>query len=158
MPLTSSRRRYRNAIRAALPTLSVAALALSACSVTPPQTAEQSPSPEMLLVRGSLAYRERVALPPDSAAHISVLDVSIADRAADVIAAEIVELQGRQVPITFEIPVDRKKLQSNHRYALRGTIQSSSGDLLWTTTEVHVVDPNVPSPDLGVLTLTRVPS
>ena len=145
-------------IRAMFPTLSVAALALSACSATPQQLAGHSAYTETLVVRGSLAYRERIALPPGSAAHISVLDVSIADRAADVIAAEIIELEGRQVPITFEIPIDRAKLQSKHRYALRGTIQSASGDLLWTTTEVHVVDPNVPSADLGVLALTRVPS
>lgn len=157
MPLAPSREPIHHARKASWLTGIVAILALAACSSNPTPMADRNSSSQMLTVRGSLMYRERIALPPDSAAHISVQDVSIADRAAEVIASATVELKGRQVPINFEIPVDRTRLQSNHRYALRATIQSTSGTMLWTTTEVHLVEAGMsPVTELGALTLTRV--
>jgi putative lipoprotein len=157
MPLTSPRKSALLARKASWLTGIVAILALSSCSTNPTPMADRNSSSQMLTVRGSLVYRERIALPTDSSAHISVQDVSIADRAADVITGATIELKGRQVPIDFEVPVDRAKLQSNHRYAVRATIQSSSGTLLWTTTEAHLVEAGTsPVQELGALTLKRV--
>jgi putative lipoprotein len=157
MPLKPLGRSVRHVRIASWLTSIAAILALSSCSTNPRLMADRNSSSQMLTVRGSLVYRERIALPADSVAHISVQDVSIADRPADVIASANIELEGQQVPFEFEIPVDRMKLQSNHRYALRATIEVNSGALLWTTTEAHLVEPGMsPVTDLGAVILTRV--
>jgi putative lipoprotein len=59
-----------------------------------------------LVVSGSVAYRERVALPPDAVVEVKLLDVSRQDAAAPVIADATVRPEGRQVPLPFELRYD----------------------------------------------------
>jgi heat shock protein HslJ/uncharacterized lipoprotein YbaY len=91
--------------------LCVAATVLSSCAA--PVT-----SGDALLIRGELGYRERIALPPDSAA---VVELS---RPHDgrVIAEQQIPLGGRQVPIPFELRVQRSALGADTAYALRGAV------------------------------------
>lgn len=103
----------------------------------------------------SLSYRERMALPQDAQVIAQLLDVSLADAPAVVLAEKHLSAEG-QVPIDFTLAYDPSEVQTNHRYALRGEIRDAGGDLLWTTTEHHGVDLTVPQDDTLELRLTRI--
>jgi uncharacterized lipoprotein YbaY/heat shock protein HslJ len=90
-------------------------------------------------ITGSIAYRERMALPPDAVIDIQLQDVSIADIAAQVIAEAMINAQGRQVPIPFTLSYDRSKVDPAHRYSVRATIRSGDGMLLFSTTQAYPV-------------------
>ncbi|MFY9942420.1 MAG: META domain-containing protein [Desulfobacterales bacterium] len=107
---------------------------------------------ERLVIRGRLSYPERIALPPASAAVVEL-------RAADVLPAVLVaeqrrQLDGRQVPIPFELSVDTALLQSGGRYLLRGAVVSTPGPLRVTQSVEIVVKSGVV--ELGELRLRPV--
>lgn len=73
------------------------------------------------LVSGELFYRERVALPPDAVAEVSLLDVTRTDRPGELIAA--VQIRPRQqVPIPFQIHFADPEIDPRRAYALRASI------------------------------------
>src|SRR3546814_14627257 len=67
-------------------------------------------------------------------------------------------LEGRQVPVPFDLKVDRAQLQSGMRYSVRGVIRDSEGRMLWTTDTAHAVDTSASAVDLGLLLLVRAVS
>jgi len=95
-------------------------------------------SPETGVVRGSVAYRERMALPPDAVVEVKLSDVSRQDASAPVIAETTVRPEGRQVPLSFELRYDPKKIEPNRSYALRATIRSA-GRMIFTTDTAYPV-------------------
>lgn len=137
-------------------TIIMAAFAMAGCAAVVPLAGTQSGLLQTLIVKGSLSYRQRIALPPGSVAQVTIIDVSIADRPAEVLASQTLALGTRQVPISFEIVVDRSRLKPNHRYALRSTIVDAEDVLLWTTASAHSVEIGSPVSDLGELTLVQV--
>lgn len=90
-------------------------------------------------VRGSVMYRERIALPPEATLNVQLLDVSLADAPAKVIAEQ--QISGlNAAPIPFELHFDPSKLIANHTYALQARI--SAGDTLWFINDTrHNFDP-----------------
>ncbi|MEP7177239.1 MAG: YbaY family lipoprotein [Gemmatimonadales bacterium] len=90
------------------------------------------------MVSGTVAYRERIALPPDAIVTVTLVDISRQDVAARVIAETTIRPDGRQVPLPFELSYDPKKIESNRTYALRATIRSG-GQLMFTTDAVQRV-------------------
>src|SRR3546814_10952572 len=92
---------------------------------------------ERMIVRGSLTYRERIALPPGSVAEVTLQDVSRADAPSTILARQTIPLEGRQVPVPFDLKVDRAQLQSGMRYSVRGVIRASDARMLWTTDTAH---------------------
>jgi heat shock protein HslJ/uncharacterized lipoprotein YbaY len=103
-------------------------------------------------IKGALSYRARIALPPDSRAVVALKDVSRPDGA--VVAEQRIDLGGRQVPIPFELAVDRGKLDDTRRYALRGAI-FAGGRPLWASDPVMIDRPGAVV-DLGMLRMTPV--
>jgi heat shock protein HslJ/uncharacterized lipoprotein YbaY len=87
----------------------------------------------VMLIRGELASRARIALPPDGVAIVELT------RPSDgrVIADQRIALAGRQVPIAFELRVQRAALRDDTGYALRGAIQSR-GQPMWLSAPVDV--------------------
>jgi uncharacterized lipoprotein YbaY len=88
-------------------------------------------------VSGSVAYRERIALPPAATVEVTLEDVSRADAPADVIARLTLQAAG-QVPIPFDLPYDPSRIDDGHRYAVRARILDGQ-QLLFTTTETTLV-------------------
>ena len=88
---------------------------------------------ESASVTGTVAYRERMALPPDADVHVQLLDVSRQDVAAPVVAETTVAPAGRQVPLPFALRYDPAGIEANGSYAVRAAIRSE-GRLLFTTT------------------------
>jgi len=80
----------------------------------------------VMLIRGELAYRARIALPADSVAVIELTR----PHDARVIAEQRIDLNGRQVPIPFELRVRRAALSEDTGYALRGTVLVQ-GQSMW---------------------------
>jgi heat shock protein HslJ/uncharacterized lipoprotein YbaY/membrane-bound inhibitor of C-type lysozyme len=92
------------------------------------------PAPEgVMLIRGELASRTRIALPPDGVAIVELT------RPSDgrVIADQRIALNGRQVPVAFELRVRREALRPDTGYALRGAVHSQ-GRSMWISDPVDV--------------------
>src|SRR5690606_21947772 len=77
------------------------ALLLSACGAN--NDPEEGAAAMLTTVSGSVAYRERIALTPGHTLKVSLTDVSVADKAAAVVAEVSRLLQDEQVPLPFEI-------------------------------------------------------
>ena len=101
-------------------------------------------------IRGALAYRARIALPKQAVAVIELR----AERGTDgaVVAEQRVELNGKQVPVPFELVVDRSTLTGKPPYQIRGGIVVA-GRPAWSTALV-AIDETVDSVDLGTLPMS----
>lgn len=88
---------------------------------------------DVMLIRGELTHAARIALAPDSVAIVELT------RPQDgrVLAEQRIALQGRQVPIAFELRVRRPGLADDAGYVLRGTIETRAGPA-WVTEPVGV--------------------
>lgn len=126
----------------------VSALSLAACATTP---AEQP-----VTVTGSIAYRERIALPPTAQVEITLADVSLADAPSTTIAQQAFTADGRQVPFAFSLTVDQRRLNPRHSYAVSARISDASGRLMFITdTRNSVAFDGRRAIDLGMLTLVK---
>ncbi len=82
-------------------------------------------------VTGTVTYRERIALTPEAVVEVQLLDVSIADASAKLIAEQTIRPQ-HQVPIPFELIYDPAVIDERFTYAVRATIRER-GQLMFTT-------------------------
>jgi len=96
-----------------------------------------SSSAEMHRLSGEVFYLQRSALPPQATLEVSLLDVSLADAPAKVLARQAGPVAG-QVPLPFSLAYDPTQLQPGHRYAVSARIEAD-GRLLFITTEQHGV-------------------
>ena len=85
------------------------------------------------VLTGTVTYRERIALPPNARVEVRLEDVSQADAPADEIASQTIAANGKQVPIPFELRYLPKDIDPSHRYAVRASLTSAEGDLMFTT-------------------------
>ncbi|NDJ83584.1 lipo-like protein [Vibrio campbellii] len=96
--------------------------ALVGCQTS--QTTEmESAEASMKTITGTVAYRERIALPPHAVVTVALEDVSLADAPAKVLAKQTFETEGKQVPLAFELSYNSNDIQPNHRYSLRARIE-----------------------------------
>jgi len=89
-------------------------------------------------VTGTVAYRERIAMPEDALLTIQLQDVSQADAPAKVIAEQRVAFAGHQVPLTFELPYDPAKIDPKRSYVLSARI-TVDGQLMFLNTTAYRV-------------------
>ena len=89
------------------------------------------------VVKGTAAYRERMALPPTAVFDATLEDVSRADAPAEVIGSTRIEHPGNP-PIAFEISYDPGRIQAEHRYSVRARI-TVEGKLFFTTDQSYPV-------------------
>jgi putative lipoprotein len=85
------------------------------------------------VLRGTVSYQERIALPANASMHVTLSDVSRQDAAAPVIAETRIPSEGKQVPLPFQLRYERAKIQSSGSYAVRATIESAGQ--IWFTTD-----------------------
>jgi putative lipoprotein len=84
------------------------------------------------VVTGTVTYRERIALPPDAVVQVQLLDVSLMDVSAKLLAEQIIKPQ-HQVPIPFKLVYRPGDIDERMTYAVRATI--SNGDKLLFVTD-----------------------
>ncbi|QJQ05312.1 hypothetical protein EJG51_005015 [Undibacterium piscinae] len=115
-----------------------------ACLLTVPVQAQAQISPSskaetsFVIVSGSAAYKQRIALPPDAVLTVRVEDVSRADAHAKVLAETSESFGNRQVPIRFLLKVPSSAIDERFTYSVRATIKSGN-DLLFSTTRSYPV-------------------
>jgi putative lipoprotein len=80
----------------------------------------------------TVAYRERIALPPDAHLDVQLLDVAQADDAERRIASQ--RFLMTQVPMAVELPFDPQIINNQSEYAIVATIWSGDTMMFRTTT------------------------
>lgn len=114
----------------------VSAAMLTACGG---DEAPRNSEPESATLTGTVSYRERMALPVTATIDVRLLDVSLQDTPARVLAQQTIEAAGQSVPIPYVLEYDPGLVRENMSYAVRAEIRSADGRLLWTTDTVHPV-------------------
>ena len=117
---------------------------------------QELPAPATEQVIGSISYRERIALPDGSVAHIKLSDVSRADAPATLLAEQNTTLFGKQVPVPFSLKVEPAMFDARMRYSVSAQIRSAEGQLLWTTDSANLIDVTQPVVDLGTLMMIKI--
>jgi heat shock protein HslJ len=84
-----------------------------------------------LSVRGTVTYRERIMLPPDSTVIVELVDISIADVAVEPIASQVI-VPATAPPFSFSLECV-EDIDERRMLAVRGRIVSPEGDVLWAT-------------------------
>lgn len=92
---------------------------------------------ETTILRGTVNYRERMALPAGTVVIVQLADVSLADAPAKIIAEDRIT-GAKGSPIPYRLAFDHAKIDLRHRYALQARILD--GDrLLFVTTQHHAI-------------------
>ncbi|MBN9082182.1 MAG: hypothetical protein BGP04_08385 [Rhizobiales bacterium 62-17] len=84
---------------------------------------------------GTVIYRERMALPPSAVVEVQLIDVSLADAPARVLARTTLWPR-RQVPLRYRLRYDDAQIRPNFSYALQARI-TLNGRLLFINTTRH---------------------
>lgn len=99
---------------------------------------EGEAKPVSATVTGVVTYRQRIALPPNAVVEVKLQDVSRADAAAIVLDEQIIQTNGKQVPIPFTLKYDPAKINPSYSYAVSARILVD-GKLRWINTARHAV-------------------
>jgi putative lipoprotein len=121
------------------------AAALAACATVAPQP------PAMKTLDGTLVYRQRIALPPQTEAIVRLVDVSRADAPATVIAETRFGTEGRQVPFAFRLEYDPARIDPRMRYAVAGELRAGERILFLNTTRHAVLTHGAPADHVEIL-------
>jgi putative lipoprotein len=89
------------------------------------------------IIRGSVFYRERIAMPEGSVVTVRLLDTSRAGAAAEVIGEHVIE-EPPNVPVAFEIGYEPDAIDASHSYAVAAQI-AVNGQVTWRSTIHHPV-------------------
>ncbi|MCC5887244.1 MAG: META domain-containing protein [Gammaproteobacteria bacterium] len=135
----------------ALPLLVVSLLVLLGCAHDSVPAVDDEGGPQAIAIRGELSYLPRVALPPDA---VAVVELRAGPApSGEVIAERRLPLNGRQVPVAFELEVDPAALRPGRVHVFRGFLRSN-GDLDWVS-EPLAIDTAAAVHRLGTLLLER---
>lgn len=138
---------------APLPLVALAAV-LVGCTASTGSPSEDKVTGTAGTVTGTVAYLERIALPPDAVVQVQLSDLSRRDAPAAVIAESTVQPDGREVPLPFELRYDPEQIDPENAYAVRATIRSGSRLIYATTTATSVITGG--NPDRVDLVLAQV--
>lgn len=89
-------------------------------------------------VTGTITYRERIALPPSAVVTVKLVDVSLADAPAVLVAEQVITTAGRQVPFEFALEYDAARIQPSRTYAVQVRIEDG-GKLLFISDKMNLV-------------------
>jgi len=95
-------------------------------------------------ITGSVAYRERIALPPDAVVQVRLDDASQPEAPPTLVAETTVPTAGKQVPISFELPYRAADILPNRRYVVRAKIVAGGRTLFSSKTPYPVLTRGAP--------------
>lgn len=147
-----------------LPTIGLSLILLGAAACQSPQSAETDmveasmengdvEMAEPMKVIGSLVYHQRIALPPEADASIFIYEQGPADAVREPIATAEFDLNGRQVPIPFEVEIPDELELATDRLSLRAQIHDGEGELIWTSDTANIFERAPGDYDIGVVQL-----
>ena len=101
-------------------------------------------------VSGTVAYRERIALPPDAKVIVSLEDVTRRGKTGSFIAQQIIR-PSTQVPIPFNLRYIPEAIDRSHRYIVTASILDVQDGVIWTTEEPVAISFNAPEKPIAIL-------
>lgn len=115
-------------------------LAASACDADSNSAQTTSPAPPGAdaSVRGTITYRERIALTPDAVVTVQLRDTSYADAAAVLIAEQVIGSPG-QVPIDFDLRYVSDEIDDRNVYSVWAVITEGDGRMAFTNDTAYDV-------------------
>lgn len=93
----------------------------------------------MARVSGTVSYRERMALLPGVVIKVQLLDVSRMDAQANVLGEQLIKVDGRQVPLPFDITYDASRIRPQNTYVVRAWLEDAEGRMRFTTDQRYAV-------------------
>lgn len=103
-----------------------------------PEPLIEEPQQDIRTISGTVKFRERIGLTPESRLELRLLDVSVADVPAVEMVAESIENPG-QSPIDFTIQYDAKLIDAAHRYSIGAKVFDRGRLILLSDTIVPVL-------------------
>jgi heat shock protein HslJ len=117
----------------AFATLILAGL-VAACTATRPTEVTVGGTNPATTVRGTVDYRERMALPDDATVDVWITDIGSGIVTMAILGETTVAARGRQVPLPFELAIDPARVNAARPYGIRAVIRSG-GTMLFETRE-----------------------
>ena len=96
-------------------------------------------------ITGTVAYRERIALPPDAIVRVRLEAAAAPEMQARRVAEITIATEGKQVPIPFELPYQASDIHPGTRYQVRATIGSGDKMLFVSRTPYPVITKGAPT-------------
>lgn len=82
------------------------------------------------VLTGTVTYKERIALSPNSIATVRLVDVTQADAPGIVLAEQVIK-NPVSVPIKYELKYDTSRISAKNRYAVQAAITDAAGKITW---------------------------
>lgn len=102
-------------------------------------------------VTGTVSYRERIMLPPNSVLTVRLQDVSRADAPAILLGEQISTTEGQQVPLPFSIAYNPHSIDPRFTYSISARIEDGNGILRFISdTSNPVITRDNPSDNIEV--------
>jgi len=103
--------------------IALCTLALGLCACVQLGVAPTGGGVAVAQVSGTVAYAERVALPPNALIIVRLVDVSRVDAPSVTLAEQVIRAEGRQVPFAFALPYDAARIDARYSYAVQARIE-----------------------------------
>lgn len=142
----------RNSLKPALVALTLAA---GACTtVSSGETDAQIAQNMVETITGQLAYRERIALPPEARMEIVITDITRGEDDGLVLSRLETSIGNASVPIPFAIDVSKHNLSEGPLYVLRAFLKDADGTVLFRSTEPFLLNLRNEQIDVGTIMLS----
>lgn len=147
-------------LKTTLKTLTIAvssALMLSACGTDNSQSNQTEPAitQQTVQIQGSFLYRERIALPPNAYAIVALNNITNSERATETVVEQEINLDGKSVPIDYNLLASNFALNPDMHYELQIEIREESGRVLFTTHLAQPIDVTSNTQTLAPITLIQ---
>ncbi|MFN2189926.1 MAG: YbaY family lipoprotein [Candidatus Promineifilaceae bacterium] len=105
-------------------------------------------------VTGEVTYLQRIALPDDAVITVQILDVSKQDVAATIMGEQVINTDGKQVPIAYEVEYNEDDIDERFTYSMSARITDGSGKLLFINdTMIPVITNGNPTENVEIMTV-----
>lgn len=105
-------------------------------------------------IRGTVSYRERIALPLGARIEIVVSDISLGRDQELILSREVSVIDRTSPPIPYSIDVSRISLRDGPLYGLRAFVREPDGTILFRTGEPFLLNLRDGEMDTGNILLT----
>jgi heat shock protein HslJ len=107
---------------------------------------------EEAVITGVVTYRQRIALSDDAVVKVQLRDVSRMDVASQLLGEEVIQTNGRQVPIPYRVAYDGGEIDERHTYSMSVRIENGAGKLFFINdTTVPVLTHGAPTKDVEIV-------
>jgi heat shock protein HslJ len=127
---------------------------LTACAGNRPTEVQVGGTTPATTVRGTVTYRERMALPDDATVDVWITGIGSGIVTMAILGETSVAARGRQVPLPFELAIDPARVTAERPYGIRAAIRAGGTMLFETREPTPVLTQGQPT--TVTLVLTRV--